>query len=416
MDECKRERIIATVCLTIIEGFVANYLRRLKILNFSGFWFQFLTIVAPVGFLYFINFYLLSLPTLRIVFALLDLLGCYKRKAKRYNAYILDCANWITNLDVKWGPIASATEAENANTCEGLIALKLANLDKTFEEIYDDIWGDLLERASSQGLISKSLGFETVVCTSMLLYLCSLEKDRLNKSQKQKVDGIAKYLWEVRTKQGWGVYVEKIRQNECVNANSFWALRALNLYGYSSQREYRKLLKQIYGMSANSLFGYTNGDEPRLSTTAMAIVLYYELPSSIQQDLSKIFSVKKAISFVEKKFCKEKIEFETEILYGIDRKSKGPKKSPWNHIAVSWVSAAIVAAYFHKDINSVTLRGFLHRIDSICEDRIHYISDNGGNCYYLPKGSPTNSRDIPMYPTCYLMYGLTNLVKLSSLR
>ena len=94
-------------------------------------------------------------------------------------------------------------------------------------EVFRSTLSKINLEVNERGLCSKSLGKETVVCTSMILYLMGELKGKVDyEIWHDKYDALARRLWNSRCKYGWGVFMEKPSFEDCSNVNSIWALRA----------------------------------------------------------------------------------------------------------------------------------------------------------------------------------------------
>lgn len=409
MEDSKREKVILTVVLTFIEGIVGYILYKNNIFKTENFWILFLSYVTPMGFLCFVNYWVLSPILIHIGLKVLSWSGHYRRVSKQFNRIAIQCVIWLKNVKIHWGVIDTAEEYQNANTCEGLLAMKKTKLDQRYKFVYEEALMVVLNNVTNRGLASKSLKHETVVCTSMILYIFALERKTNGNvlAFEEKFDNIASILWNVRSNNGWGVYVEKTDEAECSIANTFWVLRALNEYTVSKSEDYGIMLRRIYENSNNSLFGYIVGDAPRLCTTAMSVVIYYSLVDQYQNILKEVYDVKIAVEYVYKMFCYKELECELEILRGLERKSQSVKKAPWTHITIAFATEALVGAYKNGDLNLIKMDYFIGCLKKICKKRLVYVNGNNQQCYYMPKDMEINSKGIYTFPTAYMAWALS---------
>lgn len=408
-EDNKREKIILTIMLTAVEGLVSYVLYRHNIINTNSWWIVFLSYVTPVGFLCFLNYYIFSPVFLYIAMRIWCWFGHYERISRKFSIIATQCVTWLNNIKHHWGVVDTAKECQNANTCEGILAIKKTKLDLRYKISYKEALDDVLRNITDKGLASKSLNHETVVCTAMILYIYTLEsKTSVEILQyKEKINTIVQNLWSVRCNKGWGVFVEKTNEDECIIANTFWALRALNEFPISRDEEYRVMLRRIYEYANDSLFGYVIGDFPRLCTTAMSVVLYYNLDECARNVVKEVYDVKKAVDFVYKMFCHKGIECELEILSGVGLKSPGAKKAPWTHVTIGFVSEALVYAYKNKDLGLLKMNNFLRCVKNVCKKRLIYVNGNDQQCYYVPKDMETNNLGIYTFPTAYMAWALS---------
>lgn len=409
MEDTKREKEILTVVLTFVEGIAGYILYKNNIFNTESFWIFFLSYVTPMGFLCFVNYWILSPVLIHIGLKIWFWTGHYKRVSKQFNSIAIQCATWLKNVKMHWGVIDTAEECQNANTCEGLLALKKAKLDQRYKVVYEEALIAVLSNATNRGLASKSLKHETVVCTSMILYIFSLERKTNGKmlAYEEKFNDIASVLWDVRCNNGWGVYIEKADEADCSMANTFWVFRALNEYIISKNEDYRIMLRRIYENSNNSLFGYVAGDAPRLCTTAMSVVIYYSLEEQYQTTVREVYDVKIAVEYVYKMFCYKGLECELEVLRGLETKSQGVKKAPWTHVTIGFVTEALVKAYKNGNLSLIKMNNFIRCLKKICKKRLVYVNGNNQQCYYMPKDMEINSKGIYTFPTTYMVWALS---------
>ncbi len=408
MKEYRIPKIIITCVLTIIEGIIGYILHVNKLLEINGWWSFFLTCIAPVGLFYLINFYVISPIIISISLTVWEKCGHYERVTKEFLKYAQSCVYWLNNTSVHWGEINIANECQNANTCEGLLAMKKTGLDIRYKTTYLDTLNKLMNSVTDKGLISKSLQYETVVCTSMALYLYSLEAKTNNDMQqfKSKFDCVAKNLWGSHSNEGWGVYILKPSQENCSFANTFWALRALNEYYPINPPEYLKMLRHIYETSNNSLFGYNLTDTPRLCTTAMSVSLYYSLNNVSRQVIDDVYDVRKSVEYVHNLFCDKGVECEFEIINGLQSKTVSTKKGPWTHITIAFVTEALVNAYNNGLLSTVKMNSFMDRLKKICRQELIYVNESKTQCYYVPKGMTPSIKGIFTFPTSYIAWAL----------
>lgn len=409
MEDTNREKLVLTVVLTLVEGIAGYILYKNNIFKAESFWILFLSYVTPMGFLCFLNYWILSPLFIRIGLRIWSWLGHYKRVSKQFNKIAIQCVVWLKNVKKHWGVIDTAEECQNANTCEGLLAMKKTKLDQRYKVVYEEALFSILNSVTERGLASKSLKYETVVCTSMILYIFSMERKTNEKmlAFEEKFNNIASVLWEVRCNNGWGVYIGKTDEADCSIANTFWVFRALNGYSISRSADYRIMLRRIYESSSNSLFGYSAGDVPRLCTTAMSVAVYYSLGEQSRTMVREVYDVRIAVEYIYKMFCYKGVECELEVLSGLETKSHGVKKVPWTHVTIAFVTESLVEAYKNGDLNLIKMNYFIGCLKKICKKRLVYVNGNNQQCYYMPKDMEINSKGIYTFPTAYMAWALS---------
>lgn len=317
------------------------------------------------------------------------------------------CTNWLFEMPVHWGAQNKSKDMQNANTCESLIALQSLGYNKKMEKQYNQALQNLLSNVTDRGVPSKSLNAETIVCTSMLLYLMHNEKNNKLVDDFSKFTKLAEVLWSNRnSKFGWGVYVSKAIDEDCICANTYWALRALIHYDIGRTREFKQYVVQIYQNARGSKWGYVYGDEPKIITTAMYLGLYYELDHSIRKALDKCFNRKIAIDYVYQAFADQGIQLEVETLNGIEKAGDNSvKKVPWNHILIGYVLEAISKAYDNGDIGLELLVKIHLRLNKIIKNNVHAYNENA--YYYMPDNMVECGNCIYTYPTMHFLYGIS---------
>lgn len=369
--------------------------------------------VVPSGIIWLLNFYVLAPFLSKLFFGLLMVLGYYRYLNGVYEKRISECITWLVGLDKHWGIFATADECQNANTCEGLIALKESKCHKRKLEIYKDSFTNLLKNITDDGLPSKSFGHATVACTSLLLYLISLEQSeptngiQIDNSRFQK---LAARLWQVRGDAGWGVFMDKTEPQYCSIANTFKAMRAINKYEVANGSEYKKYAVSMYEYAKESKFGFKRGDNPRLATTAMGIIFYYELDDEIRKKIDAGFNIQEAIDFVFDCAITKGQQFETEIFFGLDKKIPGAKKAPWGHVSLGFAIEALHVAYIHGKLSTPKMNKLIKYTQRVFNS--NFIYPNKDQCYFIPHEIEFDPRGTYTYPTMYIVWGLSSFKRI----
>lgn len=289
-----RKKIFTTICLTIFEFFLVFYFHLYEIVLIKieqlfgdgGIFISLLTMTTPVGLVFFLNYYVFSPFISYIIIFLWRYTGHYKYISQELTEIMKKAVEWLISCNCHWGVNSTADQCQNANTCEALVAINKASLARKKVDIYTSAFQDVLSNLTDKGLPSKSLGEATVVCTSMLLYLISIDKKNgLNLTEEadyEKYNNLASDLWNCHSEWGWGVYLSIVGRDKCSLANTNWALRSLNQYDISSTEGYISYVRMVYEYNNDGAFGYFVGDSPRLVTTAMYLSLYYELQDQLR--------------------------------------------------------------------------------------------------------------------------------------
>ena len=159
-----------------------------------------IALVTPAGVLYLMNWYFVT-PLVEVAFELIQSkIGDFRPIDKQYKVIVRKLNNWLVNMPCHWGAVDKATETQNANTCEALIALYKSGMYKN--EVFRSTLSKINLEVNERGLCSKSLGKETVVCTSMILYLMGELKISMMPWQEdcgiQDVNMVGACLWKNR--------------------------------------------------------------------------------------------------------------------------------------------------------------------------------------------------------------------------
>lgn len=417
MERKKRMVIIITIVLSVIELLCYFVAIKQGFINFLssenvGLIISFLGYATPAGLIYLLNYYIFAPIIYKVVCITWYMTGHYERISKDFDECVKKCINWLIQSPMHWGSLYTSTVCQNANTCECLLALKKSKYDARYKTIYDNARKELLKNVTNKGLQSKSLKYETVVCTSMVLYLLALEKNSgyyISNELNEKFEEIASNLWECRSNRGWGVYVDKLDEQYSCVANTFWALLALNNYSIAKTKEYAQFVESIFEYSNNSLFGFIIGDSPRLCTTSMAVILYFSLEDELKQKINQVFDIDAAINYIFKTFCLKNIQCETESLRGIDLKCHGSKKAPWTHMTMGFAMEALNLAFKNKKISIIKMDIYIYKLRTMCKKKVVNLTEQN-QCYFIPKGMEITNNGVFTFPTAYFIMGLSYFV------
>lgn len=332
-----------------------------------------------------------------------------------FESNIRSLIQWLTNIPCRWGVLESSREPQHANTCEGLLAMKLAGYDVVKKWCYYKAWSYICKEVSEFGLTSKSLGRETVVCTSQFLLIASMERNNLSELEIKKFEGIAKHLWHVRNEEyGWGVYMELTDRENCSYANTAWALRALCEYTAIRESDsFKNFCEEIFESECDGLFSYFRGGLPKLMVTAMYLGLYYRMDDEWKKRQNSIFNKTASIDYIFRMFVENNVQFEMETIFGINQRDSGPKKVPWNHITVWPVLDALSMAYYNGDLSEEQWRRLHLHMKKILDKNVR----KAGNLFcYHPEGMEESRNGYYTFPSSYLVMGLCQLLNTDILR
>ena len=115
-----------------------------------------IALVTPAGVLYLMNWYFVT-PLVEVAFELIQSkIGDFRPIDKQYKVIVRKLNNWLVNMPCHWGAVDKATETQNANTCEALIALYKSGMYKN--EVFRSTLSKINLEVNERGLCSKSLG------------------------------------------------------------------------------------------------------------------------------------------------------------------------------------------------------------------------------------------------------------------
>jgi len=371
-----------------------------------------LSLVTPAGIIFIFNYYVISPIVYKIGVLALWKLKRTELLAKKLSIIENDCLNFLVNCNVLWGVRQNDTVIQNANLCEGLIAITVCEKSTTYASAFDRAMKSLMNSITDNGLISKSLSFETTTCTAMSVYLLTI-KSNYDIRNERLISLLLSKLWGVRNNFGWGLYVMKHSDDKTRFGSSFWVLRAFINSGKSSEFiGFDEFLYSFYERRRGSNFGYSDYDADRVCITAMFIILYYEMPQKLRNSISKVYNVKESIDFIIKETIQNKCYIELEQIEGSEeRKGIKIKKIPWTHISIGYVLEAVGHAYVSKDITKYTMSRIADELIEITQENITYIPKLK-RCYFLPNSIKTGESDVLTFPTAYFLIGIHTFSKL----
>ena len=322
--------------------------------------------------------------------------------------------NWLLSRPAHWGITGTASEPQYANTCEGLLAIRSAGFLEKKRESYRSAFQTLTEAVVPTGLPSRTVNRPTVINTSMLLYLIAMEK----KSPTGVVDSfdlydeIAANLWFLHAENGWGPLILRADKKECRFVNTWWALRALYQYGYLERAEegdaFRQLLTAIYEKNRGGTFGYSPSDAPRLTVTAMYLILYYDLPRALREEIAGDYDPRAAADFIYDRFITEKCQVEVECVDGTFAGGTYIAHTPWKHIASAYAMQALAAARKNGDLPRRDMDDIYRRTSEILSQDLRSPAANE-SCY-IPADIEISRTGPYTFAAAHLILGLQVLL------
>lgn len=322
--------------------------------------------------------------------------------------------NWLLSRAAHWGITGTASEPQYANTCEGLLALHGTGYAEKKRESFRGALQTLTEAVVPTGLPSRTVNRPTVINTSMLL--CLIAKDKQSHSgvieSYELYDEIAANLWFLRSENGWGPLILRAEKKECRLANTWWALRALTQYGYLEHPEegeaFRQQLIGTYEKNRNGTFGFSSSDAPRLTVTAMYLLLYYELPRAIRDEISRDYDPGAAAEFIYRRFVTEKCQVEVESIDGTFAGGTYIAHTPWKHVASAYAMQALSAARRNGDFRGRRMADVYRRVSDILQQDLR--SPAVGESCYVPSDIEISRTGPYTFAAAHLILGLQALL------
>lgn len=322
--------------------------------------------------------------------------------------------NWLLSRPAHWGITGTASEPQYANTCEGLMALDTVGYADKKRESYRGALQTLTEAVVPTGLPSRTVNRPTVINTSMLLCLIAREKkypcDVIESFSLY--DDIAANLWFLHSENGWGPLILRAEKKECRMVNTWWALRALYQYGYLEHPEdgasFRQLLTGIYEKNRDGRFGFTSSDAPRMTVTAMYLLLFYELPRALRKEIRLDYDSASAADFIYHRFVEEKCQIEVECIDGTFAGGSYIAHTPWKHIASAYAMQALAKARKNGDLPAAKMHDVYRRTSEILKQDLR--SPAVGENYYLPADIEASRTGPYTFAAAHLIMGLQALL------
>lgn len=365
---------------------------------------------AVILFMWFVPAWLLCRMIRSLRFRLVTMRAIRSRIRNRQRSLV----NWLLSRPAHWGITGTASEPQYANTCEGLLALHGAGYFEKKKESCRSALQTLTQAVMPTGLPSRTVNRPTVINTAMLLCLIAMEKRSSSGviDDFNLYDEIAANLWFLHSEDGWGPLILKADKKECRLVNTWWALRALFQYGYLEHQEegdaFLQLLMSIYEKNRGGTFGFTASDAPRLTVTAMYLLLYYELPRAVRREIDQDYDPAEAAEFIYSRFVDEKCQVEVECIDGTFAGGTFIAHTPWKHIASAYAMQALAAARKNGDLPARRMADVYRRTSGILEQDLR--SPAVGESYYLPSDIEVSRTGPYTFAAAHLVLGLQALL------
>lgn len=400
--------LIPTAALVYARRFLPVDLGTIKIAAFP-----LADLLAALVF-FLLIWFLIAPPICRFLKNLRFKLSTLRKIRRQIRSRQRSLLNWLLSRPAHWGITGTASEPQYANTCEGLLAIRSAGFLEKKRESYRSAFQTLTEAVVPTGLPSRTVNRPTVINTSMLLYLIAMEK----KSPTGVVDSfdlydeIAANLWFLHAENGWGPLILRADKKECRFVNTWWALRALYQYGYLERAEegdaFRQLLTAIYEKNRGGTFGYSPSDAPRLTVTAMYLILYYDLPRALREEIAGDYDPRAAADFIYDRFITEKCQVEVECVDGTFAGGTYIAHTPWKHIASAYAMQALAAARKNGNLPRRDMDDVYRRTSEILSQDLRSPAANE-SCY-IPADIEISRTGPYTFAAAHLILGLQALL------
>ncbi len=332
-----------------------------------------------------------------------------------YVPVIASCMNWLIDVPCHWGPFDQSSVTKNANTCECLLAMKLTGYDRKKQTVYKKAFQTVSDGFTGNGLKSKTLDSETVVCTALGLLLTALEKESpicsLPQSFFDNIEKNALALWNKRTQDdGWNWFCNTGTEAQGNYLATAWALFALSRYDcVAKSKEFEDYCYLIFEKEFNGKFSYYRGDEPNVVTTALLISVFYSLPDSFRERITSFYDYRSAIEYVYGEFTQAGVQVEEMTDEGGNDEMR-IQAAPWKSVIIGPVLSALSLAFRHGELDRNKWFSLLNRVNSIIETDVSPLGSD--KSYYHPSElKPVRNRRFT-FPTAYLIWGLQAVMSL----
>lgn len=404
-------RIAVTIVLEAALLAATGFLHPdLSAIRFGSFYYADIATAAAALLLF---WFIISPFICRVLRSLRFRLSVLRKIKKQIRTRQRSLLNWLLSRAAHWGITGTASEIQYANTCEALLALRAAGYHEIKRESYRSALQALTEAVVPTGLPSRTVNRPTVIDTSMFLCLIALEKQQSTGviDNFDLYDEMAANLWFLHTDDGWGPLILKAARKEARLVNTWWALNALLQYGYLEKKEeseaFRQLITGIYEKNRGGTFGYNASDSPRLTVTAMYLLLYYDLPASVKNEIRKDYDPSAAAAFIFRRFTEEKCQVEVESIDGTYAGGSFIAHTPWKHIASAYAMRAFAAAYKNGDLSRKKLDDVYRRTSAILSNDLRSPAVNE-SCY-IPSDIEVPRTGPYTFAAAHLIIGLQAL-------
>lgn len=322
---------------------------------------------------------------------------------------IVNMLGFTFSIRVKWGPNVNSEEPKIANIAEALISSIDAidagiELSPVYKSSLTQIAIKLLNMMTEDGYKSYNENVYTVHCTSMALYALKRCDDlgliSISQRKKQLINKCLKKLLCNSSDLGWGFENKTYSDQKYIRVfSTIWALKALNIWGYSNHKTFVKIFNNLTNNS-DGLVGFSPSTKERPTTTAMLYLFVEELQNNtLKKQYLESIQKRNIIRFL----CFNISEIEVER-YNIDVGYNNTRS--WTHMSECFVIKTLIKNL--SDLNIVQITKMAWRIKKM-RDKI-----DKNRYYYVANMMNVTSADPPFYPTSYAISTFCSLINTSN--
>lgn len=326
----------------------------------------------------------------------------------RLDETISNAYKFLMSAKIKWGPTLRNSTRKIANVAEGLLAVlcyeqtkPIAGSDKKER---DKVLRRLIAEQKEEGYKSYNLGKYTTHCTAMTLFAVKQYHDldiyQLAPDQSVDFRKAAERLLSSSTSLGWGTYNEVVDDEKLIRLlSTFWALRALNVWGFSGDAKYVEILSSLLNRVPNGEFGFSLDSQHKTSTISLFLILIKEIKDEHTRNLISEKLTENDIKKLLRLLIKDlntSIETEEYLL-----ESSGEyKRLPWTHFSF-FLSVSALSQYANY-LSRFSYWKLMLKVSSVLKTQFHKTG------YYSNEKLNLIEADPFTYPTAYAIIGLSD--------
>lgn len=312
---------------------------------------------------------------------------------------------FLMSAKIKWGPTLKGSTRKIANVAEGLLAvLHYEHITGNDKKERDKVLKRLIAEQKEEGYKSYNLGKYTTHCTAMTLFAVKQYHDlgiyQLAPNQSADFRKVAEHLLLSGTSLGWGTYNEVVDDEKLIRLlSTLWALRALNVWGFSGDAKYVEILSSLLNRVPDGEFGFSLDSQHKTSTISLFLILIKEINDEHTRNLISEKMKEKDIKKLLRLLIKDlNTSIETEEY--LSESSGEYKKLSWTHFSFFLSLSAL-----SKHANLLSRFSYLKlmlKVSSVLKTQFHKDGYYFNEKLNLVEANPFT------YPTAYAIIGLSD--------